>query len=225
MQFNYPQSMSCRFDGFPQQIEIRCGDRVAELSPLFSFGSKVILSQTPSSGQELGWMPDQDDSDSYYDVSIDYNSATGQYTYVKVYKGVNDVRKIYTDTGNDWTYGLKVSFLGRGTFFTKSNTDQFYSFCVYKAIRVESSSGSVVEFGDNFTCATQVPISVDLASMYTVPSPTYNYSDPIPGSFEQNGDIYIGGVKFTISNGSTIVVHSSGGDMKISYINGGFIIY
>jgi len=226
MKFKYPQSVSCRFDGFPHRIEIRCGRNISELSKLFSFGSKLTLTQTTNSGQEMGWMPDQNDSNSYYDAWVSYDQSTGENTYIKCYTGISDIRMIYTDTGSDSEYTLKVSFIGYGSFFTKTASDQYYLFDVYKSIVIENSNGNSVEFGDDFICETKVPVSVSLASMFNVKAPTYSYSDVVIGSISSTGTIYIDGVEYVIHNGQTISINSVASTVSsISYINGCLIIY
>ncbi len=110
----YPQSMLCRFAGFPARIRVICGRAFSETRATpYSFGSRVILSQTPLSGLTQG--------------SLVAGSA------------LPTREIIHSDTGDDTTFDLKVSHYGYGRFYRARDADDTYSLAVIKGLRVEAA--------------------------------------------------------------------------------------
>ena len=114
MSDTYPQSLPCRFEGFPARIRVVCGRAFSEARATpYSFGSRVALAQTPKSGQTFGEL------------------AVGQELPV--------TEIIYSDTGDDQGFHLKVSHYGCGRFYLADAKAPFFTLAVVKGIRVEAA--------------------------------------------------------------------------------------
>lgn len=129
----YPQSLPCRFEGFPARIRVVCGRAFSEArSTPYSFGSRVTLSQTPRSGQVFGQL------------------AVGQELPLR--------EIIYSDTGDDDVFDLKVSHYGCGRFYLTDAEAAFFTLAVVKGIRVEAAgvnrSFETVDLWDTLVAAT-----------------------------------------------------------------------
>ena len=110
----YPQSLPCRFEGFPARIRVVCGQAFSQARATpYSFGSRVTLAQTPKSGQTFGAL------------------AVGQALPV--------TEIIYSDTGDDDFFALKVSHYGCGRLYLTDAQDPFFTLAVIKGIRVEAA--------------------------------------------------------------------------------------
>jgi hypothetical protein len=105
--------MHCRFEGFPARVRVVCGRAFSEArSTPYSFGSRVNLAQTPRSGVLQG---------SY---------AAGQ--------ALPGLEIIYSDTGEDDVFDLKVSHYGYGRFYLPDAQASRYALAVIKGVRVEA---------------------------------------------------------------------------------------
>lgn len=114
MSDSYPQSMLCRFAGFPARIRVICGRAFSEARATpYSFGSRVTLSQTPLSGVTQG--------------SLVAGSA------------LPTQEIIHSDTGEDTNFDLKVSHYGYGRFYRASADDSTYSLAIIKGVRIEAA--------------------------------------------------------------------------------------
>ena len=110
----YPQSLPCRFEGFPPRIRVVCGRAFSERPGTpYSFGSRVTLAQTPISGQTSGVL------------------AVGQPIPVS--------EIIYADTGDDDHYNLKISHYGLGRFYLAAADAAWFSLAVVKGLRLEAA--------------------------------------------------------------------------------------
>lgn len=133
----YPQSLPCRFEGFPARIRVVCGRAFSEArSTPYSFGSRVSLSQTPKSGQVFGEL------------------AVGQELPLQ--------EIIYSDTGDDAVFDLKVSHYGCGRFYLVDAEAAFFTLAVIKGIRVEAA-GICRAFETVDLWDTLIPVETDLA--------------------------------------------------------------
>lgn len=130
----YPQSIPCAFDGFPAALDIRLGDLGGDIVTGASLGTKFTLLRTPLCGIAQGVY------------------AAGA--------PLPEYSMIYSDTGSDEDFTIKISFIGHGTFYKYTSTDAYLRFQVYKAIAIETASGEKV-FGDTFDCETLVPAAQD----------------------------------------------------------------
>jgi len=110
----YPLSMHCRFEGFPSRIRVICGRAFAEARATpYSFGSRVTLSQTPASGGMAG--------------DLVPGEALPAYELV------------YSDTGSDEVFDLKVAYYGYGRFYLPGADSPYYALAVVKGIRIEAA--------------------------------------------------------------------------------------
>ena len=88
----YPQSLPCRFEGFPARIRVVCGQAFSQARATpYSFGSRATLAQTPKSGQTFG------------QLAVGTQLPTTEI--------------IYADTGRDDVFDLKISHYGCGRFY------------------------------------------------------------------------------------------------------------
>jgi hypothetical protein len=109
----YPLSMPCRYEGFPGRIRIVCGPAFDALRGCpYSFGSRVTCALTPSSGVAQG----------------DYVPGSA----------LPRCEIVYSDTGDDTAFDMKISFYGHGVFRLAAPTDARYSLAVVKGLRVEA---------------------------------------------------------------------------------------
>jgi hypothetical protein len=106
--------MHCRFEGFPSRIKVVCGRAFSEARATpYSHGSQVTLSQTPLSGVVQGSLV--------------------------IGESLPTCEIIYSDTGDDTAFDLKVAHYGYGRFYLAAADDAAYSLAVIKGIRVEAT--------------------------------------------------------------------------------------
>lgn len=143
MSETYPQSLPCRFAGFPARIAVVCGRAFSEArSTPYSFGSRVTLAQTPKSGQTFG------------ELSVGLPLPTTEI--------------IYADTGRDDVFDLKISHYGYGRFYQAHVAATFFTLAVVKGIRVEAS-GVCRAFETVDLWTTLIPVAKDLSVPPVVP--------------------------------------------------------
>ena len=197
MLFPYPQSIPCSFDNFPPALDLRMGEKAREIVPSASFGSRFILARTPKCGVPQG----------------DY--AVGA--------ALPSCRMIYSDTGSDDDFTIKLSFLGYGSFYKLTNADQYLRFMVYKAIALETSTVGEKIFGDVFNCETRIPATADVAALFSYDGPTVQYVEQITSA--EAGTIFLNGQMYTIADGKSVTVASAtGGTQTYTYVGGAFVI-
>uniref|UniRef100_I2Q1D4 Uncharacterized protein n=1 Tax=Desulfovibrio sp. U5L TaxID=596152 RepID=I2Q1D4_9BACT len=198
MKLMYPQSFPCLFDGFPTALEIRMGVSGGDIVAGASLGTKFTLTRTPKCGLPQG----------------DYTIGSP----------LPECRMIYSDTGNDDDFTIKVSFLGYGTFYKLTASDQSLRFQVYKAIAIETAAGEKV-FGDTFDCETLIPATQDVEALFSYTAPTFQYIDPVSSGVSSDGSVTveIGGTTYNLSDGTIIKINSSNGVLTLSYINGNLV--
>ena len=164
----YPQSMHCRFEGFPARIKVVCGRAFSEARATpYSFGSRVILTRTAKSGVLQG------------------NLVAGESLPV--------LEVIHSDTGDDTAFDLKVSHYGHGRFYLASAGDGFYSLAVIKGVRVEAT-GIFRSFETVDVWNTRIPAATDLSVTGSLPEAVIRQDSDngitwIPGSASGSGAI------------------------------------
>ena len=143
MSLIYPQSMHCRFEGFPAVIEVICGRAFSETrSTPYSFGSRVLLTQTPNSGVLQGTL------------------VAGQ--------ALPTLEIIHSDTGEEAACNLKVAHYGYGTFYRATASDAYCTLAIVKGLRVEATGiNRAFETVDVWT--TLIPATTDLTNPGTLP--------------------------------------------------------
>ena len=133
---NYGPGEHCAFDDFPQKITVVVDELLASNSGLFDLGQSVVLQQTPLSGQEQG------------------NKIVGS--------ELPEKQMIYTDTGDDSSFNLKVSYYGWGEFYLLDGED-YYSLDITKGMSVQAGDWSNAKlFETVFRGSTKIPSSKDL---------------------------------------------------------------
>ena len=140
----YPQSMLCRFEGFPGRLRVTCGRAFAAMrvSP-YAFGSRVVLTQTPVSGVMQGVL------------------VSGQ--------PLPDCAMVYSDSGSDEIFDLKLSHYGYGRFYLPTSGASCYSLSIVKGLRVEAA-GIRRSFETVDVWETLIPASADLGAVASVGS-------------------------------------------------------
>jgi len=128
----YPLRFPIRFVGWPTAIRMTCGKLI---SAPYSYGSRVILHETPKSG-----IPD------------------GEYT---IGESIPNCFKSYSDTGSDNTFNLLLAFDGYGWFYTASYYD-YWILEVQKRTIIVSNGIKFYPIYD--TWYTQIPKTTDLSS-------------------------------------------------------------
>lgn len=151
----YPQSMHCRFEGFPAVIEVICGQAFSEARATpYSYGSRVLLAQTPKSGLLQGTL------------------VAGQ--------ALPTLEIIHADTGDDTTFDLKVSHYGYGRFYLAASGDANYTLAVIKGLRIEAA-GINRSFETVDVWTTRIPAATDLTIPGSLPDSVWS-QDAAPGT-------------------------------------------
>lgn len=168
MSDTYPQAMHCRFEGFPARIKVVCGRAFTEARATpYSFGSRVILSQTAKSGELQGTL------------------VPGE--------SLPTLELIYSDTGDDTAFDLKVSHYGHGRFYLAASDDAFYSLSVIKGLRVEAT-GIHRSFETVDVWNTRIPAATDLSVTGSLPDAVWSQDTDngitwVPGTATGTGAI------------------------------------
>jgi hypothetical protein len=148
MSDTYPQSLHCRFEGFPSRIKVVCGRAFSEARATpYSYGSQVILSQTPLSGVLQGEL------------------VAGE--------SLPTLEIIHSDTGDDTAFDLKVAHYGYGRFYLADAGDAYYALSVIKGVRIEAT-GINRSFETVDVWNTRIPAATDLTVTGTVPDAVWS---------------------------------------------------
>jgi hypothetical protein len=192
MKENYPISLPLRFAGFPAAIRMICGEKIP--AP-YSYGSRVLLYRTPLCGEVQG----------------EYISGAA----------LPDYAMIYSNTGSDTDFDLRISFYGWGTFFQKKSDDTYCTLEIRKGTKIECGSLSK-KFETIDLWETKVLASTNLSSL-TVLQIATSYSEPsasesIPDGYTRVSDI--NDAMTTVASDGTITLTGSlllGGDGTVYY--------
>ena len=134
---NYGPGDHCQFNDYPQKISLVVGQKLASESGLFKEGQLVVLQQTPLSGQEQG------------------DKVVGEELPKKA--------MIYTDTGEDDSFNLKIGYYGWGEFYLVSPDDGYYSLQITKGMVLQAGDwGSPNDFQIYYHGTTRIPSSKDI---------------------------------------------------------------
>lgn len=194
MKFNYPQSIPCYFDNFPAALEIRLGKLAGSIIEGTSLGSRFVLRRTP-------------------------NFCVPQSEYIAG-SALPDCRAIYSDTGNDDDFVLKVSFFGHGTFYKKTESDKHLMFEVYKAIAIKTQTIKEIIFGSSFTCETLIDSDENVESLFSYSLSKWQFTDDANYNSE-NKTISVGGNILLIEKGESLELKSLyGRAITVTVING-----
>jgi len=179
---DYGPGHHLHFDDYPRQISTVLKEKVASESSLFEVGQTIRLRQTLNSKQVQG----------------DY--VVGQ--------PLPDKRVIYTDTGEDENFNLKVSYYGWGEFYLVSDDADYFSYRMTKGMSIQAGDWSKEKnFETQYFVATEVPNSETMAKElnFTVDREIRHitYSPEIPddsknvnrdtgdGTIDSDGGIYV----------------------------------
>ncbi len=204
MKLNYPESIPLRYLNYPTEIDIRLGAIAASYVPGTSLGTKMTLLQTPKSLVPQG----------------EYVAGSPLPEY----------RCVYSDTGEDDDFNIKLSFDGYMSFFYFGHSDngkdvvfdEYYTLYLYKSIIVETKNGGWVENWDEWEFETLIPTNVDL-SAYNPSGIKYGYIEF--GALDGDGRIVVNGKYYNISDGRSITAISTTGHIfTIYFINGTYFI-
>jgi hypothetical protein len=198
MKLPYPQSVNCSFDGFPAAIAMTCGERINEIEPGESYGSRQRLFQTPKS-----------------------RVLQGEYV---VGQAIPDLAVTYSDTGSDDDFSIKLSHIGYGTFYKLTKSDKYFRAMVYKAIVIETPTAGKKVFGDTFDCETLIPADTDTTALFSYDGPAIQYVDTAT-SGSASGTIVIGGQTYNLAEGASITITSAtGGTQTVTFVGGTFVV-
>lgn len=159
MRFNYPASLHCTFEDFPQALDVRLGVQAAAVKPGASRGSKVVLRQTPASG-----------------------FAQGE---IAVGSPLPELRMAYSDTGDDADFEVKASFDGVMSLYRENALDTTLRFNACKRIVRHDAAGNEDAYFAGIDCATAIAATSDdplaFPPAFTVREFIYsNEFDPLP---------------------------------------------
>lgn len=200
MKFSYPQSIPCAFDNFPVSLDVHLGTLASSEVEGASLGSKFTLTRTPKCGMAQG-------------------------AYV-VGKELPECRMIYSDTGSDDDFTIKVSFIGYGSFYKYTDADEYIRFQAYKAIAIETALLGEKVFGEVFNCETLIPADADTTAIFDYDDSIVQYVEETEsGEDEEGGYVYIDGQKIYIPAGASIdFVGTSSGIHTVSFVNNTVVI-
>ena len=141
---NYGPADHCQFNDYPKEIRLVVGQLLAENSDLFDYGQTVVLQQTSNSGVLQG------------------DKVVGEELPKKA--------MIYTDTGDDESFNLKIEYYGWGEFFvaTEEGTDgtgdeDYHTLDIKKGMSVQAADWDNPQIFENvYRGPTEIPASKDL---------------------------------------------------------------
>ncbi len=158
----YPGAVHCHHLNFPQQIRLVVDAKLASESSLFDEGQSVILRQTPISGQLQG------------------EQVVGEELPTK--------RMIYTDTGEDSSFNLKVSYEGWGEWVIEQAEDDTYTLYIKKGMAVQAGDWEEEKiFRNGIKLKTQVPTTKDLAGVEPPTTMSFNIQDYVEPEDDASG--------------------------------------
>ena len=138
---NYGPADHCQFNDYPQKIRLVVGQLLAENSGLFEYGQTVVLQQTFNSGRLQG------------------EEVVGEELPKKAI--------IYTDTGLEDSFNLKIEYYGWGEFYVPSNeavlSSDYYALDIKKGMSVQAADWDNSQMFENvYRGPTEIPASKDL---------------------------------------------------------------
>lgn len=193
MQFEYPASAHCDFADFPVGLEVRLGARAGEAVAGASLGTRLGLAQTPHSGFVQGVL------------------SPGS--------PLPDLAMVYSDTGSDSDFSLKLSFDGFTSFYRETALDTTLRFNACKRIVRHDAEGNEDPFVSAVDCVTGIAASesdpVAFAEAGSVREFIFsNQFDPMPQY------IYFSGQWYLFVHQSVIKIVSASGELlTLQYIS------
>lgn len=148
----YPGAVHNHFINYPQAIRVVINAQLASEMSLFEEDDTVVLQQTPTSGQLQG------------------DLVVGEELPTK--------RIVYTDTGDDSSYNLKVAYEGWGEFLVEQAGDSYYTLYIKKGIAIQAGDQDEEKiFRDGIRLSTQIPTTRDLTGVEPPKTVSLNIED------------------------------------------------
>ena len=136
----YPAGVHSHFLDFPLSIRMVTGQLLAEDSGLFDYGDSVVLRKTPQSGVLQG------------------DLVVGEELPTK--------RMIYTDTGEDDSFNLKIAYEGWGEFAVRQSGDETYTLFITRGTSLQAGDWDEEKvFRQTVELVTRIPTTTDLAGV------------------------------------------------------------
>jgi hypothetical protein len=155
MRYGASQTLNCWLKGYQRQIRLTCGPAIVLLEGPWVEGQILYLNATPDSEQ--------------------FKNYYTEYTKEKYW-----LQAIYTDTGSDFQFGIKLIMEGYGTFFYPTNAPNFWLF-VEKFFKIKSwHNGKTFTFSRQSNLYTNIPKTTEIPDIYIPPDPPI-WNPPPPG--------------------------------------------
>jgi hypothetical protein len=154
MKQRYPKSLNCWLRDYPKAIKITLGREAPSLGGPWEHGSIVYLRETPLHKDWQGTIPTSSNI-------------------------LPILASIYSDTGSDDFYNLKVEMEGFGTFHYGEAPNFWLE--IERLFRIYSGyNGKVFSFHSLETVYTGIPKTLSIPNIYTPPIPPPIFKSPPP---------------------------------------------
>jgi hypothetical protein len=144
MKSTYPESLNMWLKDFPKSFQLVCGKKFNDLPGPWQHGSRINFAATPLSKQDQG----------------DY--ANGEQLPIK--------RAIYTNTGDEDTWDIRVNMYGHGTFYALAG-EPYYFMQAEKYFLIESVYFDPVQFFHNEVHITEISTDIPIPDVYVPADP------------------------------------------------------
>lgn len=171
MESTYPGANNCTFLGFPDYLAIRVGSLLVPYLDGASVGTRINLLPTPKSGVLQGTLT--------------------------IGGAIPLLEMIYSDTGSDDNFVLKLSFFGTYAFYKYLSTDAHFRFLLRKGIRIEAGELSQ-EFQDVIDCQTKVTSHASTIAAFPHPIAVTGLTEATTGALFT---LFVGSVETTCGTG------------------------
>lgn len=149
MKSNYPVSLNSWLKNYPHSFQLVCGKEFNNLAGPWENGSRINFAATPLSKQDQG-----------------------PYTQGVV---LPTKEAIYTNTGDEDVWDIKITMYGHGTFYAQSGVDN-YKLQVEKFFKIESIYFDTLIFQHIEVQDTEIPTTTEIPNVYVPEEPP----EPIP---------------------------------------------
>jgi hypothetical protein len=139
MKSPYPASLNMWLKNFPKSFQLVCGKKFNDLPGPWQYGSRINFAATPLSKQDQG----------------DY--ASGEQLPIK--------RAIYTNTGDEDTWDIRVNMYGHGTFYALIG-EPYYFMQAEKYFLIESVYFDPIQFFHSEVHTTEISTDIPIPDVY-----------------------------------------------------------
>lgn len=156
MKSNYPASLNSWLKDYPKSFQLVCGKEFDNLAGPWNHGSRINFLATPLSKQDQG------------------EYANGRVLPTK--------EAIYTNTGFEDSWDIRITMFGHGTFYAISGVDNYF-LQAEKYFKIESIHFDFIQFSHVDTHETQIPTTVEIPDVYVpeIPPIIIPENPPPPG--------------------------------------------